>query len=147
MNTLRQVIGAVLILIGALVAIHTVVEPLYHVSSQASPYSPVWSTINPLMALAIVLGLIFGGMRKQEVDREGGEAPVTRAFLAANTIFYGLLFIGILFFFNWFNLLSPAYTSVGPDAVSAIWAVIDAALPLLLGAQGATLLRGKAGAL
>ena len=45
------------------------------------------------------------------------------------------------FFFNWFNLLSPDYSAVGPDALSVIWAVIDAALPLLLGAQGVTLLR------
>ena len=142
MTTLTKVIGAVLILIGALVAVHTVVEPLYHASSQASPYSPNWSYINPLMAIAIALGLIFSCMRKQEVDREGGNAPVTRAYLAANTIFYGLLFIGILFFFNWFNLQSPAYNAVGPDAVSVIWAVIDAALPLLLGAQGVTMLRG-----
>ena len=142
MNPLRRVIGAVLILIGALVAIHTVVEPLYHASSEASPYSPNWSYINPLMAIAIVLGLIFSCMRKQEVDREGGDAPVTRAFLAANTIFYGLLFIGILFFFNWLNLLSPDYDAVGPDSVSVIWAMIDAALPLLLGAQGMTLLKG-----
>ena len=80
-------------------------------------------------------------MRKQEVDAEGGSAAVTRDFPAANTIFYGLLFIGILFFFNWFNLQSPAYNAVGPDAVSVIWAVIDAALPLLLGAQGMTLIR------
>ena len=68
---------------------------------------------------------------------------MTRDFLAANTLFYGLLFIGILFFFNWFNLLSPAYTAVGPDAVSVVWALIDAALPLLLGALGLTLLRGN----
>ncbi len=141
MTTLTKVIGAVLILIGALVAIHTVIEPLYHASSQANPYSPNWSYINPLMAIAIALGLIFSCMRKQEVGREGGNAPVTRAYLAANTIFYGLLFIGILFFFNWFNLQSPAYNAVGPDAVSVIWAVIDAALPLLLGAQGVSLLR------
>ena len=59
MNSLKQIVGVVLILTGALVAIHTVIEPLYHASSQASPYSPNWSTINPLMALAIVLGLIF----------------------------------------------------------------------------------------
>lgn len=141
MNSLKQIVGVVLILIGALVAIHTVIEPLYHASTQASPYSPNWSTINPLMALAIVLGLIFACMRKQEVDRQGGDAAVTRDFLAANTIFYGLLFIGILFFFNWFNLMSPAYNAVGPDAVSMIWAVIDAALPLLLGAQGVTLVK------
>ena len=94
------------------------------------------------MALAILLGLIFGCMRKREVDRQGGSAAVTRDFLAANTLFYGLLFIGILFFFNRFNLLSPAYTAVGPDAVSVVRALIDAALPLLLGAQGLSLLRG-----
>ncbi len=142
MNTVRQIVGAALILIGIVVAVHTVVEPLYHASSQASPYSPIWSYINPLMALAILLGLIFGCMRKREVDREGSAAPVTRDFLAANTLFYGLLFVGILFFYNWFNLLSPAYTAMGPDAVSVVWAVIDAVLPLLLGAQGLTLLRG-----
>ncbi len=142
MNTVRQIVGAALILIGIVVAVHTVVEPLYHASSQASPYSPIWSYINPLMALAILLGLIFGCMRKREVDREGSAAPVTRDFLAANTLFYGLLFVGILFFYNWFNLLSPAYTAMGPDAVSVVWAVIDAVLPLLLGAQGMTLLRG-----
>ncbi len=143
MNTVRQIVGAALILIGIVVAVHTVVEPLYHASSQASPYSPIWSYINPLMALAILLGLIFGCMRKREVDREGSAAPVTRDFLAANTLFYGLLFVGILFFYNWFNLLSPAYTAMGPDAVSVVWAVIDAVLPLLLGAQGLTLLRGN----
>ena len=142
MTMLRQVIGAVLILIGALVAIHVVIEPLYHASSQASPYSPIWNYINPLMALAIGLGLIFACIRKQEIDQEGFDAPVTRDFLAANTLFYGLLFVGILFFFNWFNLLSPAHTAVGPDAVSVLWALIDAALPLLLGAQGLSLLRG-----
>ena len=141
MNSLKQIVGVVLILIGALVAIHTVVEPLYHASTEASPYSPNWSIINPLMALAIVLGLIFSCLRKREVDRQGGDAAVTRDFLAANTIFYGLLFIGILFFFNWFNLKSPAYNAVGPDAVSVIWAVIDAALPLLLGAQGLALIK------
>ena len=142
MNTVRQIVGAVLILIGIVVAVHTVVEPLYHASSQASPYSPIWSYINPLMALAILLGLIFGCIRKREVDREGSAAPVTRDFLAANTLFYGLLFVGILFFYNWFNLLSPAYTAMGPDAVSVVWALVDAALPLLLGAQGLSLLRG-----
>ena len=143
MGTIRRIIGAVLIIVGIVVAVHTVVEPLYHASSEASPYSPVWSFINPLMALAIVLGVIFGYVRKRDVDREGGSAPVTRGFLAANTLFYGLLFVGILFFYNWFNLLSPAYTAMGADTVSLVWALIDAALPLLLGAMGLSLLSGE----
>ena len=66
---------------------------------------------------------------------------VTGEFIAANAQFYGFLFVGILFFWNWFNLLSPAFTAVGENAVSLVWILIDATLPLLLGAMGTFLLR------
>ena len=142
MDIFRRSVGVVLIVIGAVVAVHMVVEPLYHASSKASPYSPIWSIINPFMALAVVLGVIFGYIRKRDVDHEGGGAPISREFLSANTLFYGFLFVGILFFSNWFNLLSPDFTAVGTDAVSLVWAFIDAALPLLSGVMGLSLLKG-----
>ena len=138
---LRQIVGVVLIVVGVVVAVHAVVEPLYYVSTEASPDSLIWSIIDPFMALAVVLGVIFGYIRKRGVDLESG-APVTREYLAANTLFYGFLFVGILFFWNWFNLLSPGYTAVGPDTVSLVWGFINAALPLLSGAMGLSLLRG-----
>ena len=138
---LRQIVGVVLIVVGVVVAVHAVVEPLYYVSTEASPDSLIWSIIDPFMALAVVLGVIFGYIRKRGVDLESG-APITREFLAANTLFYGFLFVGILFFWNWFNLLSPAYTAVGPETVSLLWGLINAALPLLSGAMGLSLLRG-----
>ncbi len=94
------------------------------------------------MVLAVVLGVIFGYIRKRSVDREGGDAPVTREFLAANTLFYGFLFVGILFFWNWFNLLSPAFTAVGMDTVSLVWIIIDTGLPLLAVVLGLSLLSG-----
>ena len=142
MDMIRRIVGVVLIAIGAVVAVHMVVEPLYHASSEASPYSPIWSIINPFMALAVVLGVIFGCIRKRGVDHEGGGTPITREVLSANTLFYGFLFVGILFFSNWFNLLSPKFTAVGTDAVSLVWAFIDAALPLLSGVMGLSLLKG-----
>ncbi len=142
MDMFRRIIGVVLIVVGAVVAVHTIVEPLYHVSSEASPYSPIWNIINPFMALAVVLGVIFGYIRKRDVDLEGGAAPPTREFLAANTLFYGFLFVGILFFGNWFSLLSPDFTGAGADTVSLVWGFIDAALPLLSGAMGLSLLSG-----
>ena len=37
------VIGVALIVIAAVIAVHTIVEPLYHASSEASPHSPIWS--------------------------------------------------------------------------------------------------------
>ena len=94
------------------------------------------------MALAVVLGVIFGYIRKRGVDHEGGGALITREFLSANTLFYGFLFVGILFFWNWFNLLSPDFAAVGTDTVSLVWAFIDAALPLLSGVMGLSLLKG-----
>ena len=142
MDLIQRSGGVALIVIGAVVALHTVIEPLYHASSEASPNSPIWSIIDPFIALAVVLGVIFGYIRKRSVDHEGGGAPISREFLTANTLFYGFLFVGILFFWNWFNLLSPDFTAVGADTVSLVWAFIDAALPLLAGVMGLSLLKG-----
>ena len=138
---LMRVIGALFVAVGFVVAIHTVVEPLYHVSGPDSPYSALWSYINPLMALAVIAGVVLGCRRKMAVDAEGDDAPVTRAYLAANGLLYGFLFVGILFFFNWFNYMTPSYTAVGPDAMAVIWALIDAALSLLCLAMGLALWR------
>lgn len=137
---LKQIVGAILIIVGVAVAIHTVIEPLYHVSTDEQSYSPFWNILNPLMVLAIVLGLIFGYIRKKGVD---GSDAITREYLAANIQFYGLLFVGIMFFWNYFNLHSDAFTAVGEETVSLVWILIDASLPLLLGAIGLSLLRGN----
>ena len=136
MELLNRIGGVFLIAMAVLVAVHTVVEPLYHTSETMQPYSPVWEVLNPLMALAILLGLRFAYVcRKAAV----GDA-VTRAYLVSNTLFYGFLFIGIMFLWNWFSLLSPGYAAAGSDTNSMVWIVIDAALPLLMGATGSAML-------
>ncbi|MCY3736781.1 MAG: hypothetical protein OXG13_10295 [Gemmatimonadaceae bacterium] len=140
---LKRTIGVFLTAVAAAVAVHTVLEPLYHVSGDGQPYSPVWNILDPLMAVAIVLGLVLGYRRKQEAEAQGGEAGVTREYLAANIQLFGLLCVGILFFWSWFNLLMPAFTAPGDDTVSLVWILIDATLPLLLGAMGIHLLRGR----
>ena len=142
MDMLKKIIGALLIVVGAAVAIHTVVEPLYHASSESQPYAPLWNILDPIMAVAIVLTIIFGHIRKRNACAEN-ETVVTREFLSANVVFYGIVFIGIIFFWNYFNLLSPAYNAIGPDAVSLAWIIIDAALPLLLGAMGIHLFKAE----
>lgn len=141
MHIVRRIVGIILLIVAVVVAVHTIVEPLYFDSSRSgSGYSEgVWAIINPLSAITVILGLIFGYMRKRDADA-ADETTVTREFLTANTIFYGFLFIGIMFFWNWFNLLSPAFNAVGPDAISLAWIIIDAGLPLLAGALGIHLL-------
>ena len=142
MNTLKRICGLFLVLMAVAVAVHTVVEPLYHTSSEGQPYSSLWNILNPLMALAIALGVILGYLRKKAADSEGDSGAVTHEFVAANVQFYGFLCVGILFFWNWFILYSPAFTAIGADTASLVWILIDATLPLLTGAMGVFLLRG-----
>ena len=144
MDTLKRISGIFLVLMAVAVAVHTVVEPLYHTSSKGQPYSPLWDILDPLMALAIALGRdIRLPSRKKAADSEGDSGAVTREFVAANAQFYGFLSVGILLFWNWFILLSPAFTAVGEDTASLVWILIDATLPLLAGAMGMFLLRGS----
>ena len=143
---MNRIGGFYLIAVAVVVAAHTVVEPLYHVSVDGQPYSPLWSVLNPLMALAIVLGVAAAWRCKRAVAGEGEHAPVSRSFLIANTLFFGLLFFGILYFWNWFNLLSPGFTAIPPETVTLVWIIVDAALPLLWGATGVALVRGQGAA-
>ncbi len=143
---MKRIAGFYLIAVAVVVAVQTVVEPLYHVSADGQPYSPLWTILNPLMALAIVVGVAAAWQCKRAVDSEGGDGPVSRAFLVANTLFFGLLFFGILYLWNWFNLLSPGFTAIPYETVTLVWIIVDAALPLLWGATGVALLRGRGAA-
>lgn len=135
----KKIIGIYMLLVAVLVGVHTVVEPLYHVSTEARPYSAAWDILNAMMIVALVLALVFAYQRKNGVDSD--QDASTREFIAANTLFYGFLFLSILFFWNWFNLLSPEFTAIGDETVSLVWIVIDALLPLLTGAMGVHLVR------
>ncbi len=143
MDIIKRIAGVILILAGIVLAGHTIVEPLYFDSSATgSGYNEsVWALINPLTAFATVLGVVFGYVRMRKSVSEGG-ATVTREFLASNTQFYGVLFLGILFFFNWFNLLSSDFNAVGPDAIGLVWIAIDAGLPIIWVPMGLNLLKG-----
>ena len=141
-DMVRQIIGVILMVIAAIVAIHTIVEPLYHTSTEASPYSPLWNYIDPLSALAVVTGLALSFLHKRRVDSEGG---VTWDRLATSTLFYGFIFVGISFFLSWFNLHSPRYTAIGPDAAAVIWLISDSLLPILAGSMGMRVFKGVGG--
>ena len=136
---LKKAVGIYLILVAVLVAVHTIVEPLYHVSSEAQPYSATWGILNAMMIVVLGVGIVYGYLRKSRADSDGN--GVTREYLAANTLFYGFLFVSILFFWNWFNH-RPEFTAIGEETISLVWIIIDATLPLLSGAMGIHLARG-----
>lgn len=125
---------------AVVVAVHTVLEPVYYVSTDAQPYSPVWEILDPLMVVAVALGTVLAWRRKAAADRDAG-GPVTREYLAANVLFFGFLFVAVVLLRNWLDQISPAFTAVGLDAVNVMWVVVDATLLLLYGAAGVGLLR------
>lgn len=137
----QRIGGLFLVLVAVAVAVHTVIEPLYHASAEGQPYSPLWNVLDPLMVAAVALGAIFAWLRKHAAGSHRDSNTVTRAWLAANTWFYGLLFVAILLLWNWFNLLSPRFTAIGDETASLVWIIIDALLPLLLASLGISLLR------
>ncbi len=75
MDNLKRIIGVYLIAVAVIVAVHTIIEPLYYTSTEADPYTPNWMYINPLMAIAVALSLILSYGCKRRADLEGGDAP------------------------------------------------------------------------
>ena len=140
MQGFKRLIGVLFILIGVIVALHTILEPIYHTSTEARPYSPAWDYINPLSALSVVLGLIFGYLRVRRLREDSS----VQAFLAANTLFYGFMFAATLFFWNWFAIsdFGADFTPVGLDTRTLVWILFDAILPPLNIGMGLHLLRG-----
>ena len=142
METLKRIIGVVLIVIAAIIAIQTVLEPIYHTSTEDSPNSSTWDYINPLSLISIIIGVIFGYMR---MSRAGEDASV-QEFIAANTLFYGFMFAAIIFLWNWFGIsgIGEGFTAVGHGTRGLVWIIFNATIPLLNGAMGVHLLRSSA---
>ena len=112
MKDLKRLIGVVLIVIAAIVGIHTVIEPVYHTGDDASS---AWIWINYLSAISIIVGLIFGYIRMRRADAGAS----VQEFIAANTVFYGFLFVAILFFRNWFGItIGQDFTAISADVRS-----------------------------
>ena len=140
----NRLCGIYLILVAVVVAVQTVTEPVYIALNIGDMYGPVWGFLDYFMALAIALGIYFGCKHKSAVDDEGDDAPVSREFVITNALFYGFIFIAILFFWNWFHHLSPGTPSMDGGNILLVWLLVDAALPLLAGATGIRLLRRNA---
>ena len=139
---INRICGIFLIAVAVAVAAHTIAEPFYHTFQVWDLYGTIWGVLDWFMAITLALGVIFGYIHKSDVDSEGTGGNVTREFFIANTLFYGFLFVSILFFWNWFIHLSPAAPPQEAGKVLLVWLLVDATLPLLAGAMGMHLLRG-----
>ena len=86
------------------------------------------------MAVGMVIALAASYVDKSRVDSDGS-ADMKR-YIEANVVFYATVVVFLLFFWNWFSLLSP---NNEPDG--QFWAVIDTLMPIVLGVTGCRVFR------
>lgn len=141
MNPINRLCGFLLIVAGLVLVVHTLAEPLYYTSTVTSPYSPLWLYVNWLTALGVVIGVIYSYGRTCQACRGESASAVTRDYLVANVQFYGFIVLGIMFFWNWFQLFDTGYTATTPGTQALVWILVDAGLPPLMVTLGLHLVR------
>ncbi len=137
---MRQAFGGVSIAIAALVLAHFVFSPLY---PDGVDIDLAWFYFNILMAFALVIGLVAQYGRLRRAHAEGGDAPVTRAYLEATVLFFLTALLTIMFAWNWVDDL---VTGLGGEQSSnrlLFWAAIDSVFVLLTGTTGVQLWRER----
>ena len=140
MDALRKPAGVYLVLVAIAVAVFFIVNPLL-VDSIDVPV--VWSVIDILMVIALALALLFAYLGKQRFDAQQSGDGVSRAYLEANVTFFAVAAVTVLFLHSWFSLLAGGADSLdGNHQAWVIWAVVDTALPIVLGVLGCRLWRG-----
>ncbi len=130
MSAVRRIVGALLILTAAAVAFFAIFDPLI----QDAIF--VWPYLNPIMFVALALGTSVAFHIKRDVASLP-ESSATRR-LEAGALFYGFLFVGILFMSNWLNAI---FDDSQRDARFLVWYFINAVFPVMLGYCGVYLLR------
>ena len=138
MEGLNKLAGAYLVIVAVVVAVFFIINNFL---TGAIDVMTVWYVLDVLMVIALALGLIYNYMAKREADGAGDGPGTFRRSLEANVAFYATAGVTILFLHNWFALLAGVSLE-GNHQAWVIWAAVDTALPLVLGATGCRLWRG-----
>ena len=141
MEAIKKLVGAYLVGVSIAVAVFFIIN-IFLVGTIS--VLAVWHVLDVLMLIGLVLGMGFNYAHKQRAGgRDAGDA-VTRPYLEANVTFYVTTVVTILFLHNWFAFLATGDVSVGDNHTAwVIWAVVDTALPIILGVTGCRLWRGS----
>ena len=134
MPVLTRLLSLYVMLIGLAVAVHLIAVAWYHPGGGEA--YPIWEVLDWFIAAAILVALVSSFVHKRRHDSSDGTSVLEH--ISVNTVFYGTLGVGILFFWNWSHLLRES-----GEADWLIWNFIDVALPLLLIAAGRRLWRAS----
>ena len=126
MSYVLRVAAAYVVLVGVAVAVHFIITPFYHAGG--APFT-LWHYMNWLIAPAVLVTVVASYVGKRRMDVEG--AVDLKRYLEVNTVFYGSVAAGIIYYWNWFLELTPANVSD-----HHFWHVLGAALPILMVVAG-----------
>ena len=128
MSAVRRIVGALMILSAAAVAFFTMFDPLFDIF--------VWPYLNPIMFMALALGTSVAFHIKRDAAASVDASAMRQ--LEAGALFYGFLFVDILFMSNW---LDAVLDDSQRDVRFLVWYFINAILPVMVGYCGVYLLR------
>ena len=104
---------------------------LFYDPAQEGVGFQIWSILDPLMVLAILITIWVAFRRKTEIDSESG-GGVSREYLEANIALYGGIALLAALMWNWIG----SRWSYPLVSYQWLWILIDLALPLLLFSAG-----------
>ena len=104
MQLVTKIVAAFLVIVGLAVFLNLIATPLYH---DGSPDYPTWKILNWFMAVAVLIILVVGFMRKRILDSAGEEGASTLDHVRGSFVFYGGIVLAMLFFWEWFWTLNP----------------------------------------
>ena len=136
-----MVFAVILLFCSVAVALQFMVAPLYADLGQA--VLVVWYYLDMLMAVSLLVALAVQLQRKRAADRGRGDG-LSRERLEANTMFYLSVIVTLLFFRNWFDLLTS--NPLGNQSVSTlvVWDIVDPLVVIIAGLTGCRLWRNSA---
>ena len=129
MQLVTKIVAAYLVIVGLAVFLNLIATPLYH---DGSPDYPTWKILNWFMAVAVLIILVVGFMRKRVLDSAGEEGASTLDHVRGSFVFYGGVVLAMLFFWEWFWTLNPdSETGEAVTSHMVYFPLVDALLTVL----------------
>lgn len=112
---------------------------LFYDPAQEGVGFQIWSVLDPLMVLAMLITIWFAFRRKVEIDSLS-ESSLSREYIEANIALYGGIALLAALLWNWIG----SRWSYPLVSFQWLWILIDLTLPLLLFSVGRRLTKTEA---
>lgn len=113
-------LGILLIVLGTIVGLHFLYDPIFHISTSETPFSPYWKYVDIVMMLIIAIGLVVSLLPSKKY-------PGTSACTPNNIYGIGFFVLLLLFTWNYAQIHNPSYLELGAteQVHSLVWVIID----------------------